>query len=88
MVANFFSVDFQTLDARERALLEPVARHGEQTLDELARAAGLARETTQTLLFGLGMMGYLSEQGGRYRIGNWFFERWLRRASAAEAKPV
>lgn len=89
MVANFFSVDFQTLDARERALLEPVARCGEQTLDELARAANLSRETAQTLLFGLKMMGYLSEQGERYRIGNWFFERWLRRVSAAsEPRPV
>jgi len=88
MVANFFSVDFQTLDAQERALLEPVARHGEQSFDELSRAAGISRETTETLLFGLRMMGYLSEQGGRYRIGNWFFDRWLRRASAEEARPV
>ena len=88
MVANFFSVDFQTLDARERALIEPVARSGEQTLDELARAASLPRETADSLLFGLRMMGYLSLGDGRYRIGNWFFERWLRRVVAAEARPV
>lgn len=88
MVSNFFSVDFQTLDARERALLEPVARSGEQTLDELARAAAVPRETAETLLFGLRMMGYLSLEDGRYRIGNWFFERWLRRVAAAEPRPA
>jgi hypothetical protein len=88
MVSNFFSVDFQTLDARERALLEPVARSGEQTLEELARAADVPRETAETLLFGLRMMGYLSLTDGRYRIGNWFFERWLRRVAAAEPRPA
>jgi AAA domain len=88
MVSNFFSVDFQTLDARERALLEPVARSGEQTLDGLARAASLPRETAETLLFGLRMMGYLSLADDRYRIGNWFFDRWLRRVVATEPRPA
>ncbi len=88
MVSNFFSVDFQTLDARERALLEPVARSGEQSLDELARAAAVSKETAETLLFGLRMMGYLSLENGRFRIGNWFFERWLRRVAAAEPRPA
>jgi len=86
MVANFFSVDFQTLDARERALLEPVAREGVQSLEELARAAGLARETAETLLFGLRMMGYLSLDGGRFRLGNWFFDRWLRRVVSEKSE--
>ncbi len=88
MVANFFSVDFQTLDARERALLEPVARSGAQSLDALARATGLPKETAETLVFGLRMMGYLSLEEGSYRIGNWFFERWLRRVVAAEPRPA
>jgi len=26
-------------------------------------------------------MGYLKQAGGRYSIGNWFFETWLRRQS-------
>lgn len=88
MVANFFSVDFQTLDPRERALLEPVAREGQQALDDLVRSTGIPRETAESLLFGLRMMGYLSLDAGRYRLGNWFFDRWLRRvvSERSEAK--
>jgi hypothetical protein len=88
MVSNFFSVDFQTLDARERALLEPVARDGTQSLDDLVRQSGLNRETADALVFGLSMMGYLGREGDRYRLGNWFFERWLRRvvSERTEAK--
>ena len=29
------------------------------------------------------MMGYLSEKEGTLRLGNWFFERWLKRAAGA-----
>ncbi len=88
MVANFFSVDFQTLDARERALLEPVARDGAQSLDDLLRSSQVPRETAETLLFGLRMMGYLALESEHYRLGNWFFDRWLRRvvSERAEAK--
>ncbi len=88
MVANFFSVDFQTLDVRERALLEPLARDGAQSLDDLTQTSELPRETAETLLFGLRMMGYLALESGRYRLGNWFFDRWLRRvvSERAEAK--
>ena len=85
MVSNFFSVDFQTLDMRERALLEPVARDGTQSLDDLVRQSGLTRETADALVFGLSMMGYLTAQDGSHRIGNWFFERWLRRVAAPRA---
>jgi hypothetical protein len=89
MVANFFSVDFQTLDSRERALLEPIARDGAQAMEDLVAASGVPRESAETLLFGLRMMGYLALDEGRYRLGNWFFERWLRRVvserAAAEA---
>lgn len=85
MVSNFFSVDFQTLEPRERAILEPVAREGALGLDDLARATGLAKETIESLLFGLRMMGYLSLDAGKYRIGNWFFDRWLRRVASEQA---
>jgi hypothetical protein len=91
MVANFFSVDFQTLEARERAILEEVARSGPRSAAELAQASGQAGEATETLLYGLRMMGYLAAEGTRHRLGNWFFERWLRRAviaQAGEARPA
>jgi DNA-binding transcriptional ArsR family regulator len=91
MVSNFFSVDFQTLEARERAILEPVARDGAHSVEDLARVTGMQRESVESLLFGLRMMGYLSLEGDKYRIGNWFFDRWLRRVAtekAAEARPV
>lgn len=83
MVANFFSVDFQTLDANERTLLEETVRAGQRSGVDLGRAAGLAPEAAEALLFGLRMMGYLTLDGAHYAVGNWFFERWLRRALAA-----
>ena len=43
MVANFFSVDFQTLDADERALLEEVAREGALSRRALAARSRAAR---------------------------------------------
>lgn len=83
MVSNFFSVDFQTLDAEERTLLEEVSREGTQTRAEAARAIGRAVEDAEPLLLGLERMGYLATEGDRYRVGNWFFDRWLRRVAVA-----
>jgi hypothetical protein len=85
MVANFFSVDFHTLEASERALLEELARESGRGRAALAEAVGLAEDTAEPLLFGLEKMGYLAVDAGVYRIGNWFFERWLRRVVAARA---
>jgi hypothetical protein len=83
MVANFFSVDFQTLDLDERTVLEQVAREGPTPRRALAQAVRRTDETAAPLLYGLRMMGYLTEEDGSFRLGNWFFERWLRRVSAA-----
>jgi len=47
-------------------------------------------DSVESLLFGLEKMGYLAEEDGRYRVGNWFFDRWLKRVEAArvnEARP-
>jgi hypothetical protein len=85
MVSNFFSVDFQTLDADERAVLEEVARHGGRDRVALAQAVGRAEEAMEPLIFGLRMMGYLAGDGGGYRLGNWFFDRWLKRVEASRA---
>ena len=85
MVANFFSVDFQTLDGDERALLEQMAREGARTRKELAQSIRRTEDAIDPLLYGLRMMGYLTEDDGSFRIGNWFFERWLRRVTAQTA---
>jgi len=82
MVANFFSVDFQTLETEERAILDAVARDGGRTRGELARSLGLSEEALEADLFSLEMLGYLAQDGDAYRVGNWFFERWLRRVAA------
>jgi AAA domain len=90
MVANFFAVDFQTLDPAEQAILEDVAREGTRGRRELAQVASRTEETVEPLLYGLTRLGYLTPEKGEYRFGNWFFERWLRRVSAArtsEARP-
>jgi hypothetical protein len=86
MVANFFSVDFQTLDPDERTVLEEVARDGTRSRRELAQVLRRTEEATEPLLYGLGKMGYLTESDGAFRIGNWFFDRWLRRVMAG-ARP-
>ncbi len=86
MVANFFSVDFQTLDPEERTLLEEVARDGTRSRRDLAQSLRRTEDATEPLLYGLGKMGYLSEKDGAFRIGNWFFDRWLRRVMAG-ARP-
>jgi AAA domain len=92
MVANFFSVDFQTLEPRERAPLEEVAREGPRTRRDLAAVTGDSEDALEPALFGLRMMGYLSLVEDRYQLGNWFFDRWLRRvatgARSGEARPV
>jgi hypothetical protein len=85
MVGNFFSVDFQTLEPTERFVLEEVAREQTRSLREIAQAARLTDDDAEPILFGLRMMGYLTSDGARYRVGNWFFERWLRRTVAARA---
>jgi hypothetical protein len=91
MVANFFSVDFQTLEPRERLLLEEASREGSRTRRELALVAGDTEDGVEPALFGLTKMGYIAGDGERYRIGNWFFDRWLRRVATArtsEVRPV
>ena len=86
MVSNFFSVDFQTLEADERAILEEVARAGRSSARELAQRVGRGDDAAEPLLFGLRMMGYLTTaENGTYRIGNWFFERWLRRVAGGSS---
>jgi hypothetical protein len=85
MVANFFAVDFQTLDEAERALLSEVAREGPRTRRDLAVATGQAEDALEVPLYGLTMLGYLVRDGEAFRFGNWFFERWLRRRISAGA---
>lgn len=87
MVSNFLAVDFQTLDAAERDILAEVARHGRSARKELARAAGRSEEAVEPTLFGLRMMGYLVAAGDHFSLGNWFFDRWLRRVVASGVAP-
>jgi DNA-binding IclR family transcriptional regulator len=79
MVANYFAVDFGTLEVVERDLLSEVAREGRRTRGELARALGRPEEDMDAPLYGLSMLGYLARDGDAYKLANWFFERWLRR---------
>jgi hypothetical protein len=79
MVANFFSLDFQTLEKVERRILADVARAGSLDLAALAAELSVNRDALASSVFALGTMGYLAAEGDRYRIGNAFFSRWLRR---------
>jgi hypothetical protein len=86
MVANFFAVDFQTLEAPERALLEELSREGEGDAAELGRVTRLSGDALETHLQGLRQMGYLAHEKDRYSIANSFFERWLRRAGTLRSE--
>jgi hypothetical protein len=86
MIANYFAVDFATLAEGERAVLSEVAREGQRTRPELARALGRPEDNLEGPLHGLAMLGYLVREGDGYRLGNWFFERWLRRRVSAAAR--
>ncbi len=83
MVANYFSVDFSTLEPIERDLLSEIAREGPRTRGELARALSRPEEDLDSPLHGLSMLGYLVKDGEACRLANWFFERWLRRRVSA-----
>src|SRR5574341_305412 len=82
MVANYFAVDFGTLEPVERDALSEVAREGRRTRGELARTLARPEEDLDSPLYGLSMLGYLARDGDAYRLANWFFERWLRRRVA------
>jgi len=86
MVANYFAVDFGTLEEAERAVLSEVAREGRRTLEELARSLGRTEDDLDMPLYGLSMLGYLAREGDGWKLANWFFERWLRRRVAAPAR--
>ena len=38
-----------------------------------------SEEAIEVPLYGLTMLGYLAREGEAYRLGNWLFERWMRR---------
>jgi hypothetical protein len=80
MVANFFSVDFQTLEKPERRVLEEVARAEQLTLKQISQTVSIPEEALAPGLVALDRMGYLTLDGDGYRVGNSFFGRWLRRA--------
>jgi hypothetical protein len=87
MVSNFFAVDFSTLDETERGLLCEVAREAPRTRRQLSAALGRSEDALATPVYGLSMLGYLAREGEGYRLGNWFFERWLRRQLSAGPQP-
>ncbi len=86
MVANYFAVDFSTLEELERAVLAEVAREGPRTSWQLVSALSRSDDTLAAPLYGLSMLGYLKREGETWRLGNWFFERWLRRRVSASGK--
>jgi hypothetical protein len=76
MVANYFAVDFNTLEQVERdALKRGGARGHSGTRCGLARTLGRPEEDLDAPLYGLSMLRYLARAGEGYRLANWFFER-------------
>ncbi|MCL4820403.1 MAG: hypothetical protein KJ067_14760 [Vicinamibacteria bacterium] len=82
MLANFFLSDVHSMEPAERDLLVRVAAEPGCDRAALGAAAGLAPDRADEMLLALRMLGYLGERDGRWTVGNWFFERWLRRTPA------
>jgi hypothetical protein len=85
MIANYFAVDFAALAEGERSLLSEVAREGTRTRSQLARGLGRSEEDLEVPLYALTTLGYLARRDEGWGIGNWLFERWLRRRVASAA---
>jgi hypothetical protein len=83
MISNYFAVDFAALAEGERALLGEVAREGTRTRSELARGLGRSEDELEMPLYALTTLGYLARRDDGWAIGNWLFERWLRRRVAS-----
>ena len=83
MISNYFAVDFAALAEGERALLGEVAREGSRTRAELARGLGRSEDELEVPLYALTTLGYLARRDDGWAIGNWLFERWLRRRVAS-----
>ena len=66
MVSNFFSVDFQTLDADERSILEEVSREGSRSSRGASRGRwARPRRRSSRWSTASSKMGYLAAEGGR-----------------------
>ncbi len=77
MVAHFFKVDFDYLDATEKKILWHVLKEKEITVEELERKTDLQRENLTRILQDLFHLGYLYTRNGWVQIANYFFEKWL-----------
>ncbi len=87
MLASFFAVDFQMLSWPEDGLLAAVAREGPRTSAQLGAALSASEESLAGPLHALSMLGYLQRQEDRWRMGNWFYEQWLRRGAHGPGEP-
>jgi hypothetical protein len=83
MISNYFAVDFAALAEGERAILNEVAREGTRTRAELARRLARSEDELEVPLYALTTLGYLARRDEGWGIGNWLFERWLRRRVAS-----
>ncbi len=88
MIANFFAVDFQTLEPLDRRILEELARAGRLQPADLARSIDVTVDALDPTLIALRTMGYVSFDGDACHVGNAFFDRWLRRAQALPTPEV
>ena len=80
MVAHFFAVDVGMLSAAERRILsllcERPAASSHGIVEGLAGGADAAE--VHAALYRLGSLGLLRRDEGEWRVGNYFFRRWMR----------
>ncbi|RMF70380.1 MAG: serine/threonine protein kinase [Calditrichaeota bacterium] len=83
MISQFFSIDFQYLDAVEKDILLYLLENKTLGAADLARLTPHPEEKLGQGLFELVQMGLVEQESDAYHIANYFFEKWLEREKDA-----
>jgi hypothetical protein len=86
-LAHFFRVDYECLSSAEQHLMRYVCEHDSVSEAQLGEECGASVDEVRGPLSMLSRMGYLRNENGGYRIGNYFFENWLKRECVTESRP-
>ncbi len=96
MISQFFSVDFQYLEAGEKEILLHILQKEKIKLRDLQGQFNTTQANLVKMLFELTQLGFINQIDNRYAVSNYFFKEWLQRekeklfteSSLQRAEPV